>query len=133
MKSILFITGRVIISLYFFIPGILKFFFWSSHVQLMETHNMPMVPQLLALAGTTQMLAGIALFFGRYTVTACIFLGILVVLINFNLHDFWNDYEGINSTHEAQNFIKNLGILAGLSLLASISINNTGSKEFPEK
>tara|TARA_E500000178_G_scaffold62769_2_gene59677 strand:- start:7291 stop:7575 length:285 start_codon:yes stop_codon:yes gene_type:complete len=94
---------------------------------------MPMVPQLLALAGTTQMLAGIALFFGRYTVTACIFLGILVVLINFNLHDFWNDYEGINSTHEAQNFIKNLGILAGLSLLASISINNTGSKEFPEK
>tara|TARA_B100001093_G_scaffold101635_1_gene93845 strand:+ start:852 stop:1151 length:300 start_codon:yes stop_codon:yes gene_type:complete len=99
----------------------------------METHNMPMVPQLLALAGITQILAGIALFFGRYTVTACIVLGTLVVLINFNLHDFWNDYDGIDSTHEAQNFVKNLGILASLALLASISLNNTDSKEFPKK
>jgi putative oxidoreductase len=39
------------------------------------------------------------------------------------LHDFWNTYEGVNSTHEMQNFFKNLGIFAGLLLLAAIHID----------
>ena len=113
------ITGRVILSLYFFIPGILKYSSWDAHIQLMATHHIPV--------------AGINLFFNRYTVTTCIILGVLVLLINFNLHDFWNDYDGINSAHEAQNFVKNLGILAGLSLLASMSRNSAGTEEFLEK
>ena len=47
----------------------------------------------------------------------------MTILINLNLHDFWNTYEGVNSTHEMQNFFKNLGIFAGLLLLASIHID----------
>jgi putative oxidoreductase len=37
------------------------------------------------------------------------------------MHDFWNVYPEVNSAHELQNFIKNLGIFAGLLILSSSS------------
>jgi putative oxidoreductase len=43
----------------------------------------------------------------------------MTLLINVFMHDFWNDYPGGNPQHELQNFIKNLGIFAGLLLLAA--------------
>jgi putative oxidoreductase len=43
----------------------------------------------------------------------------MILLINVNLHDFWNAYEGVNPERETQNFVKNLGILAGLLILAA--------------
>jgi putative oxidoreductase len=45
-----------------------------------------------------------------------------IVVINFTLHDFWN-FEGMEGAHELQNFVKNIGILAGLLVLAGYSPN----------
>jgi putative oxidoreductase len=45
----------------------------------------------------------------------------MIVLINANLHDFWN-YAGIERAHEYQNFFKNLGIFAGLLVLAAANL-----------
>jgi putative oxidoreductase len=45
---------------------------------------------------------------------------VYILVINMMLHDFWN-FTGIIAAHELQNFIKNLGILAGLLVLAGIS------------
>jgi putative oxidoreductase len=42
----------------------------------------------------------------------------LTLLINLFMHDFWNVYEGTSQAHETQNFIKNLGIMAGLLVVA---------------
>jgi putative oxidoreductase len=49
----------------------------------------------------------------------------LVLLINFNLHDFWNVYEGVSAKHESQNFYKNLGVFAGLLLLAAVNMEDS--------
>ena len=43
---------------------------------------------------------------------------VYVLLVNLMLHDFWNDHAGVSSDREMQNFVKNLGILAGLLVLA---------------
>ena len=43
----------------------------------------------------------------------------LTLLSNLFVHDFWNDYPGGNAQHGMQNFIKNLGIFAGLLLRAA--------------
>jgi putative oxidoreductase len=43
----------------------------------------------------------------------------MTLVINVNLHDFWNIYEGVDVKHETQNFVKNLAIFAGLLLLAA--------------
>ena len=50
---------------------------------------------------------------------------VMTILINLNLHDFWNTYEGVNPEREFQNFFKNIGIFAGLLLLAAVNIDKS--------
>lgn len=120
INSVLLMSGRVLLALYFLLPGIMKFVSWDMHLALMAKHNMVMIPQLLAIAGVVQISAAIALILNRYTFMVSILLAGLVVVININLHDFWN-YSGVEGAHEMQNFIKNLGVLAGLLVLAGHS------------
>ncbi|WP_434086723.1 DoxX family protein [Shewanella mesophila] len=115
--------GRVLLALYFLLPGVMKFINWDMHVALMEKHNMIMIPMLLAAAGIFQIVAAIALILNRYTFIMALLLAGLVIVINFSLHDFWN-FSGVEGAHEMQNFVKNLGILAGLLVLAG----HSGSK-----
>jgi len=124
MNQKLVIVGRVILALYFLLPGIMKFISWEMHITLMENHGMPMAPQLLAAAAIFEIIAAIALLMNRYTGLVSILLALLVVVINVSLHDFWN-FTGVEAAHEMQNFIKNLGILAGLLVLAGHSGANT--------
>ena len=122
MKSALIHTGRGLLALYFLLPGVMKFMQWDMHVALMETHGMAMVPVLLAVAGITQVGASICLFLNKQVVICALGLAAMVLLINLNLHDFWNIYEGVDVKHESQNFFKNMGIFAGLLLLAAINM-----------
>ena len=122
LKNILMHIGRVFLALYFLLPGISKFTSWESSAALMETHNMVMIPFLLTIAGITQVLGGISLLLNRYVVVCALGFALMTILINFNLHDFWNTYEGVNPQREAQNFFKNLGIFAGLLLLAAVNM-----------
>ena len=119
--------GRVFLALYFLLPGISKFTSWESSAALMETHNMVMIPFLLTIAGITQVLGGISLLLNRYVVVCALGFALMTILINFNLHDFWYTYEGVNPEREAQNFFKNLGIFACLLLLAAVHIDDPDS------
>jgi putative oxidoreductase len=125
LKSLLMNVGRVLLALYFLLPGIGKFTAWETHVALMETHSMIMVPVLLAIAGVVQVIGSICLLFNKQVVICSIAFAFLVLLINFNLHDFWNVYEGVSAKHESQNFYKNLGVFAGLLLLAAVNIEDS--------
>lgn len=112
-------------ALYFLAPGIAKFASWDMHVALMETHNMVMVPVLLAIAGAAQIGGSICLLFNKQVVICALGFAAMVLLINLNLHDFWNVYEGVDAKHELQNFVKNLGIFAGLLLLAAVNMEKS--------
>ena len=123
LKNLLINIGRVLLALYFLLPGIGKFIAWDDQVALMEAHDMKMVPVLLAVAGIIQILGSICLLLNRYVVICAFGFAAMTILININLHDFWNVYEGVNAEREAQNFYKNLGIFAGLLLLAALHID----------
>ena len=124
-KKILMHIGRVFLALYFLLPGISKFTSWESSAALMEAHNMVMIPFLLTIAGIAQILGSICLLFNRHVVVCALGFALMTILINFNLHDFWNTYEGVNSEREVQNFFKNLGIFAGLLLLAAVNVEES--------
>ena len=121
MNTLLLTVGRVLLALYFLVPGIMKFVSWDMHIQLMEKHNMPFVPVLLALAGIFQIVAALMLIANRFTGIVALLLAGLVLVINISLHDFWN-FSGLDGAHEMQNFIKNLGIFAGLLVLSGHSL-----------
>ena len=129
MKLILMHTGRIFLAIYFLIPGISKFTSWNTSVALMEAHNMKMIPTLLAIAGIAQVVGSISLLLNRYVVICALGFAAMTLLINFNLHDFWNSYEGVNPDRELQNFYKNLGIFAGLLLLAAVNMEQTDKSE----
>jgi putative oxidoreductase len=129
MKLILMHVGRIFLALYFLIPGISKFTSWNTSVALMEAHNMKMIPALLAIAGIAQVVGSISLLFNRHIVICALGFAVMTLLINFNLHDFWNTYEGVNPDRELQNFYKNLGIFAGLLLLAAVNMEQPDKSE----
>ena len=89
----------------------------------METHNMIMVPTLLAIAGMAQIIGSVSLLINKQVVFCALGFAMMTLLININLHDFWNNYEGVDAKHETQNFVKNLGIFAGLILLAAVNMD----------
>ena len=123
MKYILMHTGRVMLALYFLAPGIGKFTAWEANVALMEAHNMVMIPFLLAIAAVAQVAGSISMLLNKYVVACALGFAAMTILININLHDFWNVYESVDVKHEYQNFFKNLGIFAGLLLLAAVNLD----------
>ena len=124
-KNIFLHSGRIFLALYFLIPGVSKFLSWDRSVALMEAHNMKMIPVLLTIAGTAQVIGSISLLLNRHVVVCALGFALMTMLINFNLHDFWNTYEGVNPDRELQNFYKNLGIFAGLLLLAAANMDKS--------
>ena len=123
MKDILMYVGRVMLALYFLVPGIGKFTAWDANVALMEAHNMVMVPLLLAIAAVAQVAGSISMLLNKYVAACALGFAAMTILININLHDFWNVYDGVDVNHEQQNFYKNLGIFAGLLLLAAVNLD----------
>ena len=128
LKTLLGHSGRIILALYFLIPGIGKFTAWEASVALMEAHNMAMIPFLLAVVAVAQVAGSICMLLNKYVSACALGFAVMTILININLHDFWNVYEGIDVKHEYQNFFKNLGIFAGLLLLAAANFDQTEKK-----
>ena len=126
MQSALMLSGRVLLALYFVLPGIAKFISLERHIALMETHEMVMVPILLTLAGLLQIAGGLLLLMNRHVVVCALGFAAMVLLINFNLHDFWNVYDGVNAERETQNFVKNVAVFAGLLVLAAAHMAPVG-------
>ena len=112
--------GRSLLAAYFILPGIAKFAAWQTHIELMHHHNMSFAAPLLFLAGIGNFILGGLLLANRHVRLAAYGCVLYILLVNFNLHDFWN-FSGLEGAHETQNFVKNLGILAGCLVLAGLT------------
>ena len=118
MSNNLFLIGRVLIGIYFLIPGIAKVFLFSANLDVVITKEVPFPVFSLSIVAAAQILLGAFIIFGKHLKISSIGLVITTLLINFYIHDFWNLSGDPNQAHETQNFVKNLGILAGLLILS---------------
>ncbi|MCT2529421.1 DoxX family protein [SAR92 clade bacterium H921] len=117
MEKMSITTGRILLGLYFLYPGITKIPRYDFMVEYMSLHNIPLINILLPVTIVIQIVFGLMLIAGcRIKETAIILAG-LTIFINLGMHDFWNEYPNTNASHEMQNFVKNLGIFAGLLVL----------------
>lgn len=112
-------AGRIILGIYFLMPGLMKFTSYSSHVDYMASHNMIFIPFFLVLSGLMQVGGAFALFAGYRVQIVAFLLAGLTLVISLVMHDFWTMEEGLQRSHETQNFFKNMGIMAGLLVLSS--------------
>lgn len=113
-------TGRILLGLYFILPGLAKFADWQTHIDLMTRHNVPFADPLLFIAGIANLVLGGLLIANRHVIYAAYGCAAYIIVINFSLHDFWN-FIGMEGAHETQNFVKNLGIMAGCLILAGLT------------
>ena len=72
----------------------------------------------LSLVAIAQIFFGTMLMFGKFVHLGSLVLAAVTILINLYIHDFWNMIDNPDQAHETQNFVKNLGILAGLLVLS---------------
>ena len=113
----IYLTGRVIISLYFLLPGISKVLSFPEYIQIVTINEVPFPAFSLILVILCQLIFGSSIILGRFLKLGSLILAINIILFNFYIHDFWSSNDVINQKHEMQNFIKNIAILAGLLIL----------------
>jgi putative oxidoreductase len=112
-------AARIILAVYFLLPGLMKFTQYDNHVAYMASHEMFWIPFFLILSGLIQVGGAAALFVGYRVQLVAFVLAGLTLVISLVLHDFWTMAEGLQRSHETQNFFKNMGIMAGLLALSS--------------
>lgn len=121
MASSMAVTiGRILLGLYFLVPGLMKVAAPAGTIAYMQGHGIPFAPPLMWFAAIVNIVGGIFLISGRHVKLVAYGFALYVLIVNLLLHNFWA-MEGDGVAHETQNFIKNLGIFAGLLVLAGSS------------
>lgn len=108
-------SGRVLLGLYFILPGaVLKITNMDGTAASMAEHGMVFVTFFLVLTILIQLFGGIAMVVGYKVKPTAFLLAGLTLVISLVMHDFWN------IPSETQNFVKNMGIMAGLLVSAGL-------------
>ena len=111
--------GRILLGLYFLLPGISKIPTYAGTTEYMLLHNIPLASILLPITIVLQIGLGAMIIIGYRIKESALILAALTILINIGMHDFWNEYPNTDAGHETQNFVKNLAIFAGLLVLSA--------------
>ena len=119
MEKTFITVGRMLLGLYFLLPGISKIPTYAGTTEYMLLHNIPLVSILLPITIVLQVGLGVMLIIGYRIKESALILAALTILINIGMHDFWNEYPNTEAGHETQNFVKNLAIFAGLLVLSA--------------
>ena len=121
MASSMTVTiGRSLLGLYFLLPGLMKAAEPADTITYMQSHDIPFTTALMWFATVVNIVGGLLLITGRQVKFVSYGFVVYILMVNFLLHDFWT-MDGNGVAHETQNFVKNLGILAGLLVLAGTS------------
>ena len=116
--NLYFILGRALLGVYFLLPGVMKIVQYDGTLQLMLSKGVPLAEVLLPVTIVLQVGLGLLLIIGKAVRLSALVLFGLTILINLFIHNFWSLQGDPSYAHELQNFIKNLGIAAGLLVLA---------------
>jgi len=117
----LYPLGRFLLGLYFLLPGLAKVFLFQENLAIVVEREVPVPSLSLSLVAIAQILFGTTLMFGKFVQLGSLVLAVVTILINLYIHDFWNMADNPDQAHETQNFVKNLGIMAGLLILSKKS------------
>ena len=119
MEKTFITVGRMLLGLYFLLPGISKIPTYAGTTEYMLLHNIPLASIFLPITIVLQIGLGVMLIIGYRIKESALILAALTIFINIGMHDFWNEYPNTDAGHETQNFVKNLAIFAGLLVLSA--------------
>jgi putative oxidoreductase len=124
LENTCLLVGRLLMGLYFILPGIGKVADFAGTSAYMASHDVPMIPFLLVLTIIIQLAAGTAIVVGFRGKWAALLLALLTIAISVYMHNFWAVTIEADKAHETQNFFKNMGIVAGLLMVSALGTGN---------
>jgi putative oxidoreductase len=120
IENICLLLGRLLMGTYFILPGLQKITNYQTMTDSMLAHSVPATALLLPVTIVMQIILGLAIIIGFKGKLAAFILAGLTLVISIYMHDFWSMTESLERTHETQNFLKNMGIMAGLLIVSSV-------------
>ena len=120
IQNVHHLIGRILIGVYFLGLGALaKIFNYNFVYKYMLEHEVPFTHIALVLTIIIQFICSVGIIIGWHSKVSAFVLALLTIIINYYMHDFWDMSSGIQQEHELQNFVKNMGIIAGLLILSA--------------
>jgi len=120
MDKFLRIAGRVFLSLIFIVSGLGALFHFHDTAGMMASKGMPGASLLLVGAIAFELLGGLSVLTGFKARLGALALILFLIPTTFIFHNFWA-LQGMEQQNQMAHFLKNLGLMGGLLLLASYS------------
>lgn len=120
IENMTLLIGRLLLGLYFIVPGLTKITNYAGMTEYMSAHEVPFISILLPVTIALQLGCGIALIIGYKGKLVAFVLAGLTLVISIYMHNFWSYEVGTERSHEMQNFIKNMAIMGGLLMVSAI-------------
>lgn len=112
------LVGRILLASIFLVSGFAKLTNTAETAGHMSAVGIP-APELLAMvAGVAEIAGALAILFGFLTRIGALGLILFMIPTTLLFHNFWA-FEGAEQKTQMINFLKNLTIIGGLSLLVA--------------
>lgn len=118
MEGIL-IFGRIIVGGYFIMSGINHFTGLAGMTGYAQSKGVPMAKWGVILSGILLFLGGLGILLGAYVVWSIALLIVALLPITFMIHSFWKIEDPMAKMGDRVNFMKNMGLIGLLLIIAA--------------
>lgn len=109
--------GRILLALIFLASGVSKVMDWQQPAQMMADKGLPAVNVLLSVAVALELIGAASIILGIYARVGALALLAFLVPVSVIMHDFWTIEEGSQRMGEMINFMKNVSIMGGVTMV----------------
>jgi len=117
--TLILVVGRIFLSAFILLSGVTKILRNKMMVEYAMSKKMPMPYAAIALAALIELAGGISVLIGFHARIAAAILIVYLIPTTLIFHNFWAA-SGAEKQNQAVHFMKNVAIMGGLLILASI-------------
>lgn len=117
LETVTPLVARAFLALIFIVVGVGKIGGWEGTAGYMASKGMPLVPLFLAGTIAVEVLGGLSLLLGLKARWGALVLAAFLVPVTLVFHGFWA-LEGMERQVQMVSFMKNVGLMGGLLLVA---------------
>jgi len=113
-------VGRILLSLIFLASAAGKITDWQQPTQMMSDRGLPAVNVLLSVAVALEIIGGVSVLLGLYARFGALALLAFLIPVSVIMHNFWALEEGPERMGEMINFMKNVSIMGGATMVLAL-------------
>ena len=117
------LVGRVLLSSIFILSGIQKVLGWSGTLDYVASQGLQPAWLFAGGAAAVEIIAGLSVLTGTFARFGALALFLFLIPTTLLFHDFWT-FGGQERQMQMANFLKNLAIMGGLSLVIGFGAGN---------